>query len=115
MEHPRSPIVEGNADAARPAGRIFVQDGRLVRFAQGCGRRYGKEVNAFEVTTISRTDYRERRLSQNPILKDAGPLALGSRWNRHGMHYLDAHQVDETRWVACVDGYCKYLSIHCEY
>jgi len=33
-EHPASPLVDGDGQAARPAGRIVEWEGRLIRFAQ---------------------------------------------------------------------------------
>jgi hypothetical protein len=114
-EHPRSPIVEGDPEAGRPGGRILEQGGHLIRFAQDCSRRYGQGINAFKVTTITETDYEEQRITPKSILRDAGQLAKGSKWNRHGMHHIDAHQIDSSNWLACVDGCRKYLSIRIEY
>jgi hypothetical protein len=99
-EHPASPIVLGNAHIARPAGRIVVDDERIVRFAQDCDPAYGLSVNAFEVLEITATTYRERPLTPGPLL-GAGPF----RWNRHGMHHIDAHRCDDGSWLACVDGW----------
>lgn len=98
-EHPSSPIVEGDAQVARPAGRVLVQDDGLIRFAQNCRPRYGTEVRAFEITHLTPTHYSERELSRSPILTsgEAG-------WNAGGMHHVDPHRLDDGRWIACVDG-----------
>jgi len=107
QEHPRSPLVEWNPHIARPAGRIVTIEGRPVRFAQNCSPKYGTEVRAFEVTELSVTTYAERPMAQNPIL---GPS--GSGWNRHGMHHLDAHLLEDGQWIACADGWTSVPSLH---
>jgi hypothetical protein len=100
QEHPQSPIVQGDAGAARPAGRFLVIEDRVVRLAQNCWPTYGTAVRAFEVTNLTRESYDEREISHDPIL---GPGAQG--WNNSGMHHLDAHRVEEGNWFACVDGW----------
>jgi hypothetical protein len=62
VEHPRSPIVPNDANIARPAGRPVVVDGKLYRFAQDCEPVYGAAVVAFEISTLTGTDYLERAL-----------------------------------------------------
>lgn len=114
-EHPKSPIVDGNSVAGRCGGRILDQGDHLIRFAQDCSKRYGKGVNAFKVTKITESDYEEQRITRKPIVRDTGQLVRGSRWNRHGMHHIDACQVDGGSWLACVDGHRKILSVRIEY
>ncbi len=98
-EHPKSPIVEGNARAARPAGRALVLDGKVIRFAQDCHPRYGSQVRAFAVSALTASDYQEREVERNPVL---APGHMG--WNASGMHHVDAHRLEDGRWLACVDG-----------
>jgi len=45
---------------------------------------------------------------QNPILK-----ASGVGWNKDGMHHIDLHQVEQDKWIACVDGF--YIVIDFEF
>ncbi len=99
QEHPSSPVVEGNARIARPAGRVIRHDGRLIRFTQDCYDRYGSQVRAFEITDLTRTTYVEREDEASPVL-----CATGDGWNSEGMHHLDPIPTPEGRWVACVDG-----------
>jgi len=105
-EHPKSPIVIGNPHLARPGGRVLEYEGRLFRFAQDDFPEYGRRLWALEITQLSQADYAERRFSKRPILR-------GRRfgWNARGMHHLDAHRVDDQRWLAAVDGYRMGLSI----
>ena len=99
QEHPASPIVTGNKRDARPAGRVIINNGNPIRFAQDCTERYGAGVSAFEITELTTDRYRERPCNRNPILSGSG-----SGWNALGMHHLDAH-FDNGHWIACVDGY----------
>jgi hypothetical protein len=57
--HPKNPIVN-DIHSARPAGRIFLEDGRLIRPAQDSSARYGFGVTFSEIITLSETDYVER-------------------------------------------------------
>jgi hypothetical protein len=100
-EHPESPIVEHDASAARPAGRVVAFDGRLIRFAQDCSSQYGGQVWAFEITHLSRESYAERLASAKPII---GGGRKG-RWSTSRMHHLDAHIQSAGGWIACVDGW----------
>ena len=99
IEHPSSPIVQGDATLARPAGRIVAAGGRLVRFAQNCRPAYGTDVRAVQILTLTTTDYAERPLGAGPIL---GP---GAGWNAGGMHHVDPVEVAPGRWLAAVDGW----------
>jgi hypothetical protein len=98
-EHPASPIVENDARIARPAGRVIIHDGMPVRFTQPVLPAYGTEVRAFAVTDLTRASYRERAISDRPLL---GPG--NTEWNAGGMHHVDPHRLDDGSWLACVDG-----------
>jgi hypothetical protein len=98
-EHPSSPVVRGDARLARPAGRVVVWRGELLRFAQDCSERYGKQVSASRLLTLTRTEYREELAQAGPVL---GPGPHG--WNSQGMHHLDAQLAPDGGWLAAVDG-----------
>ena len=99
VEHPASPIVAGNKQHGRPAGRVLVINGKVVRFAQDCVTRYGNQVRAFEISELTTTNYSEAEHPNSPILK-----ASGTGWNELGMHQIDPHQLAGGKWIACVDG-----------
>ncbi len=101
-EHPKSPIVQKDPLSARPAGRIILWDGRLIRYCQVSKPHYGAEVRAFEITSLGTREYHEQAVDANPILKGSG-----GGWNADGMHHSDAHQVDADKWLACVDGHFR--------
>ena len=98
-EHPGSPIVEGDANIARPGGRVLIFRGQLFRYTQDGDPTYGNQVRAFHITRLTTKDYRETELNESPILG-----ASGRGWNGKGMHTIDAHQIGEGEWIACVDG-----------
>jgi hypothetical protein len=99
-EHPASPLRSADPHLARPAGRVLVDDGRIIRFAQDCSPQYGMAVSALEVSDLSTETCHERALTAAPIL-----AASGEGWNREGMHHVDAHRLPDGRWRACVDGW----------
>lgn len=99
VEHPSSPIIEGNPHIARPAGRVVPFAGGVIRYAQDCYPKYGTQVRAFEITELTPTSYHERECDENPVLRPGE-----SGWNGMGMHHIDAHLNSDGKWIACVDG-----------
>jgi hypothetical protein len=110
IEHPASPIVVNKSEEARPAGRIFIYENKIIRLAQNCRKTYGKEVNAFVVEQITKDKYTEIEYTGNPIIQKGK-----NRWALHGMHQIDAWQINDSFCVAAVDGYNKKLTISIEY
>jgi len=110
IEHPESPIIERDANIARPGGKVLVFDGRIVRYTQDDDPTYGNQVRAFEITELTTLSYEEKEVPENPILK-----ASGTGWTSDGMHHIDAHQIDENKWIACVDGYKRSFGFGLEY
>jgi hypothetical protein len=100
IEHPRSPIHTGDPVTARPAGRVMVSNGRIVRYAQQCAPEYGLRVRAFEITELTDESYCERPAEEGPILDGSG-----AGWNAGGMHHIDVHPLSHGGWLACVDGW----------
>ena len=98
-EHPRSPIISADRRRARPAGRVITFNNRLFRFAQDCGPRYGSSVRAFEILELTTNSYAEVEHDPTPLLR-----ASGTGWNAFRMHHIDAHELPDGEWLACVDG-----------
>ncbi|MFW6245776.1 MAG: glucosamine inositolphosphorylceramide transferase family protein [Fibrobacterota bacterium] len=109
-EHPASPIVRNDASRARPGGRIPLYRGKRYWFAQDCDPTYGRKLNAFRIVKLSRDEYLEEPFDGNPVLEGGH-----YRWARRGMHHIDAHQVSEREWFACVDGYYRNFILRIEY
>jgi hypothetical protein len=99
-EHYKNPIIDKDANIARPGGRVLIYNGRIFRFTQDCDPAYGKLVRAFKITKLSTVEYEEEPIVENPILEGSG-----EGWNAEGMHHIDIHRLDKDRWIACVDGW----------
>lgn len=99
QEHPLSPIIQGNAHIARPAGRVIMHNHQIIRYTQDCDPDYGIQVRAFAIDELSTTTYHEQEVSPNPVL-----VPSGQGWNGSGMHHIDPHQLHDGTWIACVDG-----------
>jgi hypothetical protein len=100
QEHPLSPVVAANDSTARPAGRVKIIDGALIRFAQDGIPCYGTCVWGFEITKLSTDSYEEKQIGTDPVL-----CAGNSYWNSEGMHHIDPHLLPDGSWIACVDGW----------
>ncbi|MFC0679119.1 hypothetical protein ACFFGH_14860 [Lysobacter korlensis] len=61
--HPANPVVS-DVRRARPGGRLFRRDGKLIRPAQDCAANYGSALVFNEVLSLSPTHYEERPLSR---------------------------------------------------
>lgn len=59
--HALNPIVS-DVRLARPAGRVFMQDGHLVRPAQDCALVYGHRVVLRQIDVLTPTGYREHTI-----------------------------------------------------
>jgi hypothetical protein len=79
-----------------------VLNDTIIRYAQDCYPIYGTQLRSFEITELGTKTYREREVIEEPVLKPAG-----SGWNASGMHHIDAHQLADGRWMACVDGWFR--------
>ncbi|MEP7041492.1 MAG: hypothetical protein ABI843_00430 [Dokdonella sp.] len=80
LPHPCNPVVS-DVGRARPAGALFLRDGRLIRPAQDCAVNYGRAVVFNEVIELSPQRYRERALGR-----------LDAAWypGLHGCHTYNA-------------------------
>jgi hypothetical protein len=57
--HPLNPL-KSNARDSRPAGGIFLKDGKLFRPSQDCSTSYGYSFDLNEILELSETNYAER-------------------------------------------------------
>jgi hypothetical protein len=97
--HPANPVVSADPHRSRPAGRMLVHEGRLLRVAQDGIPTYGSSVRVMQVDDLSTTNYREHEIAGSPVLRGSG-----AGWNMTGMHHLDAQRLESGRWLAAVDG-----------
>ncbi|PKP18392.1 MAG: hypothetical protein CVU06_12230, partial [Bacteroidetes bacterium HGW-Bacteroidetes-22] len=61
--HPLNP-VKSDLRSSRPAGNLFMLNGKLYRPAQDCSVHYGRKVVINEVEVLSTIDYREKSIEQ---------------------------------------------------
>ncbi len=98
-EHPRSPLVTGDANVSRLGGRALVWQGKLYRYAQDDSPTYGNQVRAYEVTDITTSTYAETQVSPAAIVQNHGKA-----WAKDGMHTVDPVETAPGTWLAAVDG-----------
>jgi hypothetical protein len=74
-QHSLNP-VKIDAGAARPAGRLFVENGYLIRPTQDCRNRYGDGVIFHEVVELTEERFTERVIDRLIVKSEAtsGPI-----------------------------------------
>lgn len=58
IAHPQNPIVS-DVRKSRPAGRVFMEKGKLYRPAQDSEKRYGHRIRVMEIMQLSLESYKE--------------------------------------------------------
>ncbi|MDL1985585.1 MAG: hypothetical protein LWX54_15635 [Deltaproteobacteria bacterium] len=123
QEHDNNPVVPDSAFKARAGGRVIVYDNdRVIRIAQEYRERYGQRVRAFDVITLTDSEYLETEILEGAsFCTDGGVFCeVGTPdtcndavtpcedrediWNLCGMHQLDAWWTGE-HWLLVTDGY----------
>lgn len=91
VPHPANPIVS-DVRRARPAGKLFRHQGRLIRPAQDCARSYGNALVFNEVTALTPRHYQERPLGR--LAPDWMPGLQGCHTYvlEHGFEIVDGKQ-----------------------
>lgn len=59
--HPENPVIQ-SVEASRPAGSLFRQSGKMYRPGQNCLKHYGHGLTINEVTHLTETTYKERKV-----------------------------------------------------
>ncbi len=90
--HPLNPVVS-DVRTSRPAGRLFVENGKLYRPSQDCSCTYGYATNINEVLMLNENDYREKQVKKllpdwNDRLKAVHTLSVDD-----GMAVIDARYI----------------------
>jgi hypothetical protein len=79
----RSNPIKGDVRSARPAGRIFENDGQVYRPAQDCSRHYGYAVSLNRILQLDPERYEELEVSR--ITPNGSPSVAGVHtFNRVG-------------------------------
>ena len=58
IPHPLNPVVS-DVRKSRPAGRIFIHDGKIIRPSQNSSKRYGSRININEIRILNENEYEE--------------------------------------------------------
>lgn len=82
LPHARNPVVN-DPGGARPAGRLFVDQGRLIRPGQDCRLRYGHGIVWNRVDLLNDLEYHETRLAELKPKLTAGWVAMHT-YNQDG-------------------------------
>ena len=98
-EHPQSPLVASDPTKARTGGRLVIFNDKLIRFAQNCVPVYGYQLRAFQIDTLTATEYQEYEVDAQPVL-----TPVYKSWNSFATHHADPHPLGPENWIACVDG-----------
>ena len=92
--HPLNPVVS-DIRSARPAGRLFWEDGSWIRPAQDCSRRYGYRIVFNRITLLNTKEYEE---------KTVGAITPG--WDKR---IRNIHTFNRQDGLTVIDGMtCKF-------
>jgi hypothetical protein len=73
--HRRNP-VKSDARCARPAGQLYLRDGKLLRPSQVCVPRYGAGLSINHVERLTPDEYVERQVQRILPAEQQGILGL---------------------------------------
>jgi hypothetical protein len=88
--HPLNPVIS-DARTARPAGRIFEQNGVLYRPSQDCSRCYGYAVNINKIVELDEQRYREVRTAYIEPKTFPGASRVHTFSHIHGLTAVDTY------------------------
>ncbi len=94
--HPGNPVVP-RSGCARPAGSLYMREGKLIRPAQNCSKMYGYGVDFFQVMVLSETDYIEKKIESIQPGWDEKALATHSYSQNGSLTVIDALQ-KRSKW-----------------
>ena len=89
ISHPLNPVVS-DCKSARPAGKIFVENGTLYRPSQNCSVRYGYGFNVCEIVKLSEQQYEENIVSHVEPNWDKNIIGTHTFNRVNSLHIIDA-------------------------
>ena len=89
--HPMNPVIS-DCKSARPAGKVFIRDGRIYRPSQNCSRRYGYGFNFAEITELDESNFSEQIVTRVKPDWDKKIVGTHSFSREHQLHVVDAIQ-----------------------
>ena len=96
-EHPSSPLRFG-MNETQPAGNPIIVDGRMLYFFQDHSEGYGTAVIGYEIETLTKNEFKDRRLVE-PVLSK-----FGNEWASKGMHHITSVTLKDGSLFCVVDG-----------
>jgi hypothetical protein len=88
--HPLNPVVS-DARKARPAGKIFMHEGRIFRPSQDCAGRYGKSFSINEIVRLTENEYEEFVVTSVYPLWDKKLLGTHTFNSHNDISVIDAY------------------------
>lgn len=86
--HPKNPVIS-DVRFARPAGKLFYEQGELIRPAQDCSISYGHAINFRRINILSETDYQEETVGSITPEWMSGNLGTHTFNRSEEFHVLD--------------------------
>jgi hypothetical protein len=88
IPHPSNPIIS-DIQKARPGGKIFTMNDKIIRPAQNCFKVYGNGLSFNQIITLNENEYVEKQLqSFKPDWKD-GLIGFHTFNHDHGCTVID--------------------------
>lgn len=87
--HAKNPVIS-DVKRARPAGKLFVRNGRLYRPSQNCSPRYGYGFSINEVQVLNEQQYAEQAIAEIKPEWEDNLLATHSFCHQQGITVIDA-------------------------
>ena len=89
---------------------MVLYENHIYRYTQDDTPTYGNQVHAFEITKLTTTEYQEKAITPDPIIK-----ASGEKWNAVGMHNVSPCRIKKNKWIEVILNpsllKCHYSSI----
>ncbi len=104
LPHDNNPVTI-DCSKARPAGKIFCHQGKIIRPAQNCTEHYGQSITLEEIDLLTETEYSARDVGHIYPVKD-------SDYNKgiHTINSTDGMTVfDGKRFVFTLSGFKQQL------
>lgn len=89
--HAANPVIS-DVRSARPAGRLFMQDGKLFRPSQDCSKTYGYATNINEVLALNEIEYKEQKIKTIYPEWNKDVVATHTLSFQNGLAVLDARE-----------------------
>jgi hypothetical protein len=90
--HKMNPVVS-SASSARPAGKIFIKDGKLIRPSQDCSFSYGYSVKFSEISKLTEDQYSEK------LIDELNPTWLKNNKGTHTFNFNEDYEVIDGRML----------------